>query len=309
MRAVLPSRSPRCTGSPTARPGARHAALGRPGALQASPGRAAGGGGPADRRHRHRLMGGRLRAARRVTARCWATRCTTGTNAPTGCRRVFARWPRRAVRAHRHAAAAVQHASSNSPPRAARPRSAAAHRLLLIPDLLALLADRRRRRRGHQRLHDRVLDVGTRLLGPGPAGRLASAADLCRRCVEPGDRSGRCPRSGLDRAGRSRWWRSARTTPRRPWSACPAAADDFAYISCGTWSLVGVELTAPVLTGAQPRGELHQRARRRRHGPLPAQRHGPVAAAGVACGPGRAGRSGPADAARGGGAACRRCRP
>ena len=28
----------------------------------------------------------------------------------------------------------------------------------------------------------------------------------------------------------------------------PAAADDFAYISCGTWGLVGVELEAPVLT-------------------------------------------------------------
>ncbi|MEU8304699.1 rhamnulokinase family protein [Actinomadura sp. NPDC048955] len=31
-------------------------------------------------------------------------------------------------------------------------------------------------------------------------------------------------------------------------AAVPAAADRFAYISCGTWSLVGVELDAPVLT-------------------------------------------------------------
>jgi rhamnulokinase len=30
--------------------------------------------------------------------------------------------------------------------------------------------------------------------------------------------------------------------------AVPAADDRFAYISCGTWSLVGVELTEPVLT-------------------------------------------------------------
>ncbi len=28
----------------------------------------------------------------------------------------------------------------------------------------------------------------------------------------------------------------------------PARDDRFAYISCGTWSLVGVELPAPVLT-------------------------------------------------------------
>ncbi len=32
--------------------------------------------------------------------------------------------------------------------------------------------------------------------------------------------------------------------------AVPAAGDDFAYISCGTWSLVGLELDAPVLTEA-----------------------------------------------------------
>jgi rhamnulokinase len=32
--------------------------------------------------------------------------------------------------------------------------------------------------------------------------------------------------------------------------AVPAETDHFAYVSCGTWSLVGVELTAPVLTEA-----------------------------------------------------------
>jgi len=32
--------------------------------------------------------------------------------------------------------------------------------------------------------------------------------------------------------------------------AVPAATDDFAYISCGTWGLVGVELEAPVLSAA-----------------------------------------------------------
>src|SRR6185312_15692262 len=32
--------------------------------------------------------------------------------------------------------------------------------------------------------------------------------------------------------------------------AVPAAGANFAYISCGTWSLVGVELDAPVLTEA-----------------------------------------------------------
>ena len=30
----------------------------------------------------------------------------------------------------------------------------------------------------------------------------------------------------------------------------PAVGPDFAYVSCGTWSLVGLELDAPVLTEA-----------------------------------------------------------
>ena len=32
--------------------------------------------------------------------------------------------------------------------------------------------------------------------------------------------------------------------------AVPATHPDFAYISCGTWGLVGVELSSPVLTPA-----------------------------------------------------------
>jgi rhamnulokinase len=33
-------------------------------------------------------------------------------------------------------------------------------------------------------------------------------------------------------------------------AAAPMTSDDAAYISCGTWSLVGVELEAPVLSEA-----------------------------------------------------------
>ncbi|MBW3068495.1 rhamnulokinase [Actinomyces sp. 594] len=36
-------------------------------------------------------------------------------------------------------------------------------------------------------------------------------------------------------------------------AAVPAAGSDFAYVSCGTWSLVGLELDAPVLTEASRR--------------------------------------------------------
>lgn len=38
--------------------------------------------------------------------------------------------------------------------------------------------------------------------------------------------------------------------------AVPAETDSFAYISCGTWSLVGLELDAPVMTEAAHRGNL-----------------------------------------------------
>ena len=38
------------------------------------------------------------------------------------------------------------------------------------------------------------------------------------------------------------------TTPPRPWSRYLPKGEDFAYISSGTWSLVGVELPGPVMT-------------------------------------------------------------
>ena len=44
--------------------------------------------------------------------------------------------------------------------------------------------------------------------------------------------------------------------------------------------------TRPVLHRGEPAGQLHERGRRRRPDPLPAQRHGPLAAPGVARGPG-----------------------
>ena len=85
--------------------------------------------------------------------------------------------------------------------------------------------------------------------------------------------------------------------------AVPAAERPFAYIACGTWSLVGLELDAPGPDRGEPGRELHERGRRGRPGPLPAQRDGPVAAPGVApdLGAGREPRAaaGPAASRRG----------
>ena len=85
-------------------------------------------------------------------------------------------------------------------------------------------------------------------LGDGPRGAARHRHAACsRRCSTPARCSGTCARTsgcigvgaGVDRGvarhrvGRRRGARSG---------------DDFAYISCGTWSLVGLELERPVLT-------------------------------------------------------------
>ena len=156
-----------------------------------------------------------------------------------------------------------------------------------------LLADRPARRRAHQRLHDRParrphpatgqpttcdgsgVDLGLlAAAAASPATRIgtllpAGARTTPARPPGAGDR-GRLARHRLRRRRRARASPSASPTS-------PAAP--------GRWS--GVELDAAGAHRGQPAGQLHQRAGRRRHRPLPAQRHGPVAAAGVACGRGR----------------------
>ena len=75
----------------------------------------------------------------------------------------------------------------------------------------------------------------------------------------------------------------------------PMPSDDAAYISCGTWGLVGVELDRAGAHRGSRGGQLHQRGRRRRPDPLPHQRDGHLAAAARPCAPGSA--HGPADLA------------
>ena len=74
--------------------------------------------------------------------------------------------------------------------------------------------------------------------------------------------------------------------------AVPASDDRFAYISSGTWSLVGLELEPADPVRRQPGGELHQRRRRRRTRPVPPERDGPVVAPGNAAGMGPIGDPG-----------------
>ncbi len=193
--------------------------------------------------------------------------------------------PTRAVRPDRAPVPAVQH----DLPARGRARVGAAGRaarMLLIPDLL-----------GYWLTGGRVAEV----TNASTTGLL----DVHRRTWDRGaDRHARSARRPVPAARPRRARssdRSATTSGRRPGCrdatlltlvgshdtasavvGVPAGDRPFAYIACGTWSLVGVELDAPDPVRGEPAGELHQRGRRRRSDPLPAQRDGPVAAPGVA---------------------------
>ena len=67
-------------------------------------------------------------------------------------------------------------------------------------------------------------------------------------------------------------------------AAVPAGSAAFGYVSCGTWSLVGLEVPDPITDPGGPARPVHQRGRGRRHGPVPEQRQRVVAAAGVPAG-------------------------
>ena len=107
--------------------------------------------------------------------------------------------------------------------------------------------------RGHQRLHHRALRRRRGGVGHGaPRPRWACPADLFPPLIEPGETVGTAAPRSSRHAGTARnhrrWSPSARTTPPRPSSpsarrSAGAGCYGFAYISCGTWSLVGVELS------------------------------------------------------------------
>ena len=64
-------------------------------------------------------------------------------------------------------------------------------------------------------------------------------------------------------------------------AAVPAAGEGFAYVSSGTWSLLGAEIPAPCIGEREPRRQLHERGRRRGDHPLPQEPVRPVARPGV----------------------------
>ena len=161
---------------------------------------------------------------------------------------------------------------------------AAARAMLLIPDLLGAWLTGERAAERTNASTTGAAGPRDRRVGVGPDRRAGPArATLLPPIRQPGERLGPllpavAAATGLRAARRSR--SSARTTPPRRSSRVPGRGRRAAYISCGTWGLVGVELDAPDPDRGQPGRELHERGRRRRHGPLPSQRDGPVAAPG-----------------------------
>ena len=251
---------------------AGRAALGPPGAARAQcwPGCAAARAGG---EHRHRLVGGRLRPAR-AAASCSTCRAATATRGPRPA-------SRRCTRAigpdelYRRTGLqflpfnTIYQLAAETP--AGRGRAAAA-----ASPTCCLLADRPGRLRAHQRLDHRAARRAHRRLGP----------PSCSALVGPRPPA-QLPASWSTPAP---WSASTTATPvvavgshdtASAVVGVPMTEPDAAYISCGTWGLVGVELDQPVLTEEAGR-QLHQRGRRRRPGPVPHQRDGHLAAVGDA---------------------------
>ncbi|MFC4069443.1 rhamnulokinase [Actinoplanes subglobosus] len=119
---------------------------------------------------------------------------------------------------------------------------AAAERLLMIPDLLAYWLTGEIGAEYTNASTTGLLDVRTREWSLPLISELGLRARLLPPVRQPGDRIGLFGGTPVIAVG-SHDTASAVV-------AVPATGDDFAYISCGTWSLVGLELGEPVLSEA-----------------------------------------------------------
>lgn len=124
-------------------------------------------------------------------------------------------------------------------------------RLLFTPDLLAHRLTGRAAAEVTIASTSGLLDVAARSWSPEILAELEGrygvpAGRVLAELVEPGSALGETLPGILDR-GVPVWAVGAHDTASAV-VAVPALRDDFAYISSGTWSLVGLELPAPVLT-------------------------------------------------------------
>ncbi|ALE72339.1 carbohydrate kinase [Pseudonocardia sp. EC080610-09] len=128
---------------------------------------------------------------------------------------------------------------------------AAARRMLLVPDLVAYWLTGAVGAEVTNASTTGLLDARTRRWATGTVSRLGLDPTLLPPLCEPGDRIGELLPEVLDATGLTGPVPLTAVGSHDTASAVlgvPAAGDSFAYVSCGTWSLVGVELAKPVLT-------------------------------------------------------------
>ena len=124
---------------------------------------------------------------------------------------------------------------------------------LLIPDLIAFLLTGERRTEATNSSTTGLFDAVSGEWAVGFLDALGLARDIFPRLIQPGETVGTLLPAIVERTGLP-----AGTTVVAVGShdtasavaAVPASQEDFAYISSGTWSLVGAELRKPVLTEA-----------------------------------------------------------
>ncbi|MDR2985874.1 MAG: rhamnulokinase, partial [Nocardiopsaceae bacterium] len=132
----------------------------------------------------------------------------------------------------------------------------AARTLLLLPDLLTYWLTGSMAAEVTNASTTQLLDVGTRRWALKVAERVGLPPEIFPPLREPGDSAGPMrpdvrARTGLHASTPVTTVASHDTASAVV--AVPAEGTDFAYISCGTWSLVGVELDRPVLSVASRR--------------------------------------------------------
>ncbi|NMH80354.1 rhamnulokinase [Pseudonocardia xinjiangensis] len=133
------------------------------------------------------------------------------------------------------------------------PQLAAARDLLLMPDLLGYWLTGVRRAELTNASTTGLLDVKARTWSTGLMARTGIDAGLFAPLVEPGERVGELAPHVLAETGLAGPVPLIAVGSHDTASAVvgvPATGERFAYVSCGTWSLVGVELDAPVLSEA-----------------------------------------------------------
>ena len=131
------------------------------------------------------------------------------------------------------------------------PQLRAAETLLLIPDLISYWLTGVVGAEATNASTTQLLDVRTGNWARELLGRVGIDPALLPPLRRPGDAAGMLRPEVLDDVGLRGWVPVTAVGSHDTASAVvgvPADAASFAYISCGTWSLVGVELDRPVLT-------------------------------------------------------------